>query len=41
MAMAFSMLGSCSHALRVDDKAVVNKTYPNYWQDYNKLIAKL
>jgi 3-phosphoshikimate 1-carboxyvinyltransferase len=41
MAMAFSMLGSCSHALRVDDKAVVNKTYPNYWLDYSKLTAKL
>jgi 3-phosphoshikimate 1-carboxyvinyltransferase len=41
MAMAFSLLGSCSHTLQVDDKAVVNKTYPNYWHDYTKLSANL
>jgi 3-phosphoshikimate 1-carboxyvinyltransferase len=39
MAMAFSLLASVSGRLCVDDKAVVNKTYPTYWQDYAKLCA--
>lgn len=42
MAMAFSMLGSAvdDHAtLFVDDKNVVAKTYPNYWQDYAKALG--
>lgn len=38
MAMAFSLLGSRCETLQIDDKLVVNKTYPNYWQDYNKLL---
>ena len=37
MAMAFSLLASVSGRLCIDDKAVVNKTYPTYWQDYAKL----
>ena len=37
MAMAFSLLGSFSGNLSVDDKNVVAKTYPNYWQDYARL----
>lgn len=37
MAMAFSLLGSRSEKLSVDDKTVVNKTYPHYWLDYDKL----
>jgi 3-phosphoshikimate 1-carboxyvinyltransferase len=37
MAMAFSLLGSRCKTLQIDDKLVVNKTYPNYWQDYQKL----
>lgn len=37
MAMAFSLLGSRHETLKIDDKFVVNKTYPNYWQDYQKL----
>ena len=36
MAMAFSLLGSVSGNLWVDNKAVVNKTYPGFWQDYAK-----
>ena len=39
MAMAFSLLGSRCETLQIDDKLVVNKTYPNYWQDYQKLRA--
>ena len=31
MAMAFSLLGSMSGTLEVDDKNVVDKTYPRYW----------
>ncbi len=34
MAMAFSMLGSVTGTLTVDDKNVVDKTYPAYWRDY-------
>jgi 3-phosphoshikimate 1-carboxyvinyltransferase len=37
MAMAFSLPGSFTHHLRVDDKEVVNKTYPNYWKDFLRL----
>ena len=37
MAMAFSLLGSVSGTLQVDDKAVVNKTYPDYWKDFAAL----
>ena len=37
MAMAFSLLGSKTGQITVDDKFVVNKTYPNYWLDYEKL----
>ena len=36
MAMAFSLIGSRSGNLRVDDKAVVAKTYPHYWQGLRK-----
>ena len=39
MAMAFSLLGSFSGSLSIDDKRVVDKTYPNFWQDYERLIA--
>ena len=38
MAMAFSLIGSKTGKITVDDKFVVNKTYPNYWLDYEKLI---
>ncbi|MCR9261234.1 MAG: 3-phosphoshikimate 1-carboxyvinyltransferase [Pseudomonadaceae bacterium] len=34
MAMAFSLLGSVSGTLGVDDRQVVGKTYPHYWSDY-------
>ena len=37
MAMAFSTLGSAHGTLSVDDKSVVNKTYPNFWEDYISL----
>ena len=37
MAMAFSLLGSKTGKVTVDDKFVVNKTYPNYWLDYERL----
>ena len=37
MAMAFSLIGSKTGKITVDDKFVVNKTYPNYWLDYEKL----
>ena len=36
MAMAFSLLGSQTGLLTIDDERVVDKTYPNYWQDYAK-----
>lgn len=39
MAMAFSLLGSVSGSLRVDDKTVVNKTYPAYWEHYATLLS--
>lgn len=39
MAMAFSTLGSAFGHLRVDDKSVVNKTYPSFWEDYAQLLA--
>ena len=37
MAMAFAALGSAFGTLSVDDKTVVNKTYPNFWADYIQL----
>jgi 3-phosphoshikimate 1-carboxyvinyltransferase len=37
MAMAFSTLGSAFGNLTVDDKNVVNKTYPSFWDDYAQL----
>ena len=37
MAMAFSTLGSISGTITVDEKAVVAKTYPHYWDDYESL----
>jgi 5-enolpyruvylshikimate-3-phosphate synthase len=37
MAMAFATLGSALGTLSVDDKSVVNKTYPNFWEDYRSL----
>ena len=37
MAMAFATLGSALGTLSVDDKSVVNKTYPNLWEDYRSL----
>jgi 3-phosphoshikimate 1-carboxyvinyltransferase len=39
MAMAFSTLGSAFGNLTVDDKSVVNKTYPSFWEDYARLSA--
>ena len=39
MAMAFSTLASVTGGITVDHQAVVDKTYPHYWQDYGKLLA--
>ena len=38
MAMAFSVLGSKTGLITVDDKNVVDKTYPDYWKDYQKFL---
>jgi 3-phosphoshikimate 1-carboxyvinyltransferase len=38
MAMAFSVLGSTTGTLAIDDPAVVGKTYPDYWDDYARLL---
>ena len=38
MAMAFSLLGSVTGHLGVDDPAVVNKTFPAYWEAYARLV---
>ena len=37
MAMAFSVLASKTGNITIDDKNVVDKTYPNYWSDYQSL----
>ncbi len=37
MAMAFSLPGSVYGDLTIDDAAVVNKTYPDYWNDFERL----
>ena len=37
MAMAFSVLASKTGNITIDDKKVVDKTYPNYWSDYQSL----
>ncbi|MEM7101094.1 MAG: 3-phosphoshikimate 1-carboxyvinyltransferase [Pseudomonadota bacterium] len=37
MAMAFSLFASCTQPLPIDDKAVVAKTFPNYWDTYSSL----
>ena len=38
MAMAFSVLASKTGSITIDDKNVVDKTYPNYWVDYQSLF---
>ena len=38
MAMAFTLIGSKTGNITIDDKFVVNKTYPNFWLDYKKLL---
>lgn len=38
MAMAFSTVGSVTGELTVDDKQVVDKTYPTYWDAYEGLL---
>ena len=38
MAMAFSLIGSATGELTVDNKNVVDKTYPNFWADYQSLM---
>ena len=37
MAMAFTMLAMKFDELYIDDKEVVNKSYPNFWNDLTKL----
>ena len=37
MAMAFSLIGSVTGKLTIDDQSVVNKTYPNFWKDFQRL----
>ena len=37
MAMAFSTIGSITGSVTVDQKSVVEKTYPHYWEDYERL----
>lgn len=37
MAMSFSLLGSVTGTLTVDDQRVVDKTYPDFWQDFQRL----
>ncbi len=37
MAMAFTMLAMRFDELIIDDKKVVNKSYPNFWNDLTKL----
>ena len=38
MAMAFTLIGSKTGGITIDEKSVVNKTYPNFWLDYKKLL---
>ena len=38
MAMAFSVLASKTGNIMIDEKNVVDKTYPNYWSDYLSLF---
>ncbi len=38
MAMAFSLVGSVTGKLTIDDQNVVNKTYPNFWVDYQQML---
>lgn len=39
MAMAFSLLGSMTGTVTIDDERVVDKTYPAFWNDYNKTLS--
>lgn len=39
MAMAFSLLGSVTGTMAVDDPAVVGKTFPGYWEAYARLLS--
>lgn len=40
MAMALSVLASCRPGCSLDDANVVCKTYPDYWQEYNRLLER-
>ena len=37
MAMAFAVAGAAFPGLEIEDPSVVNKTYPGFWQDLQKL----
>jgi len=39
MAMAFSLIGSVTGRLTIDAQNVVDKTYPSFWNDYQKLCG--
>ena len=40
IAMSFGVLGSLLHGLRILDPGCVAKTYPNYWQDWERCRSK-
>ena len=41
MAMSFALAGTKSAGVRINDPACVNKTYPEYFQDLEKLRAQV
>jgi 3-phosphoshikimate 1-carboxyvinyltransferase len=40
IAMAFSILGALAGDITIEDAGCVAKTYPHYWDDFNKLGGK-
>ena len=40
IAMSFGVLGSLLPGLRILDPGCVSKTYPNYWQDWERCRPK-
>jgi 3-phosphoshikimate 1-carboxyvinyltransferase len=40
IAMAFSIAGAIAGDITIKDAECVSKTYPRYWEDFNKLGGK-
>lgn len=40
IAMSFALAGLCIPGIELDDASVVNKSYPQFWRDYDSLLVE-